>query len=138
MPGGLGGPQDGTLQQYRVFNPTGLLHLPAHLSYEEGSCLPCTGVTAWNALYGGAPLVPGQTVLFQGTGGVSMTGLMLAHAAGAKVSRCGNVLGLGLEAKELTSHRIVFFSVAQTIITSSSDAKLEVSHIAAFVKSFGC
>lgn len=64
----------------------GLLHVPKHLSYEEAACFPCAGVTSWNALFGGGvPLKPGQTVLFKGTGGVSITGLILAHAAGAKV-----------------------------------------------------
>ena len=73
------------LQEYRVFNETSLLHIPSHLTYEEASCWPCAGVTAWNALFGGIPLIPGQTVLFQGTGGVSISGLILAHAAGARV-----------------------------------------------------
>lgn len=63
-----------------------LLSIPKHLSYEEAAALPGTGSTAWNALFGAMPLVPGETVLFQGTGGVSMTGLMIANAAGAKVS----------------------------------------------------
>lgn len=84
----LGGPIDGVLQEYRVFHTIGLLHIPQHLSYEEAACWPCAGVTAWNALYGGGiPLKPGQTVLFKGTGGVSLTGLILARAAGAKVGR---------------------------------------------------
>lgn len=77
---------DGVLQEYRVFKSDGLLHVPKHLSYEEAACWPCAGVTAWNALYNGNPLVPGQTVLFQGTGGVSMAGLLFAVRAGAKVS----------------------------------------------------
>ncbi|EIM91414.1 NAD-P-binding protein [Stereum hirsutum FP-91666 SS1] len=94
----LGGHVDGVLQEYRVFKTTTLIPIPAHLSYEEGATLPATGCTAWNALFGGKPLMPGETVLLQGTGGVSMTGLMIASAAGAK-----------------------------TIITSSSDEKLEVS-----------
>lgn len=77
---------DGVLQEYRVFKSDGLLHVPKHLSYEEAACWPCAGVTAWNALYNGKPFVPGQTVLFQGTGGVSMVGLLFAVRAGAKVS----------------------------------------------------
>lgn len=80
---------DGVLQEYRVFKADALLHIPKHLSYEEAACYPCAGVTAWNALYGGTPLKPGQTVLFQGTGGVSMAGLVFAVRAGAKVSNTG-------------------------------------------------
>lgn len=82
----LGDAIEGVLQEYRVFKIDGLLHIPKHLTYEEAACGPCAGVTAWNALYGGIPLAPGQTVLFQGTGGVSMAGLQFAAAAGAKVS----------------------------------------------------
>lgn len=82
----LGQELDGVLQEYRVFKVDALLHIPKHLSYEEAACYPCAGVTAWNALYGGTPLKPGQTVLFQGTGGVSMAGLLFAVRAGAKVS----------------------------------------------------
>lgn len=81
----LGGGIDGVLQEYRVFHQTGLVRLPYHLSFEEGATLPCAAVTAWNALYGLKPLQAGQTVLVLGTGGVSIFGLQLAHAAGARV-----------------------------------------------------
>ncbi|THH07345.1 hypothetical protein EW146_g9351 [Bondarzewia mesenterica] len=87
MNGALGAPIDGVLQEYRVFDAVGLLNFPEHLTYEEAACWPCAGVTAWNALFGGIPLTPGQTVLIQGTGGVSMLGLILANAAGAKALR---------------------------------------------------
>lgn len=83
--GGLGAPIDGVLQKYRTFVSTGLLAVPAHLSYQEAACFPNAGVTAWNALYGGISLKPGQTVVFQGTGGVSIFGLLFASRAGAKV-----------------------------------------------------
>lgn len=81
----LGGGIDGVLQEYRVFHQDGLVRLPDHLSFEEGATLPCAAVTAWNALYGLKPLQAGQTVLVLGTGGVSIFGLQLAHAAGARV-----------------------------------------------------
>lgn len=81
----LGGAIDGVLAEYKVFDETGLVHLPPHLSYAEGASLPCAAVTAWNALYGLKPLQPGQTVLVLGTGGVSMFALQFAAAAGARV-----------------------------------------------------
>jgi NADPH:quinone reductase-like Zn-dependent oxidoreductase len=82
----LGGPLDGTLQEYRVFDETTLLRAPDYLTYDEIACFPIAGATAWNALFGGGnPLGPGQTALFQGTGGVSIFGLQIAHAAGARV-----------------------------------------------------
>ncbi len=92
----LGGAIDGVLAEFRLFEATGLVRLPEHLGFEEGACLPCAGVTAWNALFGGRKLIAGQTVLIQGSGGVSLFGLQFACAAGARV-----------------------------IATSSSDAKLE-------------
>ncbi|VDB86708.1 unnamed protein product [Peniophora sp. CBMAI 1063] len=75
----LGGPLDGTLQEYRVFDEVVLLGAPAYLSYEELSTFPIAGQTAWNALFGGKRLAPGETVLLQGTGGVSMFGLLIAR-----------------------------------------------------------
>jgi NADPH:quinone reductase-like Zn-dependent oxidoreductase len=88
-PGGatLGGSVDGCLRQYGVFSAISCVKIPASLTYEEAATLPCAAVTAWNALYGdlGRALKPGQTVLVQGTGGVSLFGAQFALAAGAKV-----------------------------------------------------
>jgi NADPH:quinone reductase-like Zn-dependent oxidoreductase len=81
----LGGAIHGVLAEYVLFDQQGLVHLPSHLSFEEGATLPCAGVTAWNALYGGRPLVAGQSVLVLGTGGVSIFALQVARAAGAQV-----------------------------------------------------
>jgi NADPH:quinone reductase-like Zn-dependent oxidoreductase len=92
----LGGSIDGMLREYAVLEEDGVVKLPAHLSYQEGACLPCAGVTAWNALVEHGRLIAGQTVLVQGTGGVSMLALQFCKIFGADV-----------------------------IATSSSDAKLE-------------
>ena len=81
----LGGAIHGVLAEYVLFDQQGLVQLPAHLSFEEGATLPCAGVTAWNALYAGRPLIAGQSVLVLGTGGVSIFALQFAHAAGARV-----------------------------------------------------
>ena len=90
----LGGGLDGVLAERIVAEEEALVRVPEHLSHEQAATLPCAGVTAWNALTS-AGLKPGDTVLLLGTGGVSVFGLQLAHAAGAT-----------------------------TIVTSSSDAKL--------------
>lgn len=82
--GALGGQADGMLSQYVTLNEQGLVKLPASLSYEEGATLPCAGVTAWNGLFTRGHLQPGQYVLLEGTGGVSVFGLQFAAAAGAK------------------------------------------------------
>ena len=75
----LGGPIDGVLQKYRVFEETGLVPKPANISYEEAATLPCAGVTAFRALYGFKPLEAGHTVLVQGTGGVSIFALQVSR-----------------------------------------------------------
>lgn len=76
---GLGGSLDGTLRQYGAFNEQGLVAMPSTLDFKQASTLPCAGVTAWNALYGleGRALKAGDTVLTQGTGGVSIFALQV-------------------------------------------------------------
>jgi NADPH:quinone reductase-like Zn-dependent oxidoreductase len=82
----LGSPLDGTLAEYQVFHESGLVSVPESLSFDEAATLPCAGQTAWHALFGvGTPLLPGQTVLTLGTGGVSSFALLFGKAAGARV-----------------------------------------------------
>lgn len=81
----LGGTVDGMLAREVVLHEDALVALPAHLSYEEGATLPCAAVTAWHALFEATSVRPGDTVLVQGTGGVSLFALQLANAAGANV-----------------------------------------------------
>ncbi|KAJ7088791.1 NAD(P)-binding protein [Mycena belliarum] len=95
----LGGAVDGVLTEYRTFPAHSLVAIPDHLSYEEASTLPCAALTAYNALLSGSdPLKGGDTVLVQGTGGVSIFALQFAVASGATA-----------------------------IVTSSSDEKLKVA-----------
>ncbi len=78
----LGGAIDGMLAEYAVLEEEGVVKIPKHLSVEEGATLPCAAVTAWSAIMHHAKLVAGNTVLLEGTGGVSVFGLQLAHAMG--------------------------------------------------------
>jgi NADPH:quinone reductase-like Zn-dependent oxidoreductase len=80
----LGGFIDGMLSQYVVLDESGVVKIPATLSYEEAATLPCAGVTAWNGLFTRGRIQPGDFVLLEGTGGVSLLGLSLALADGAK------------------------------------------------------
>ncbi|ELR05904.1 hypothetical protein GMDG_07677 [Pseudogymnoascus destructans 20631-21] len=82
---GLGGTTDGTLRGHGVFPEHGLVTMPSNLNYLEGATLIVAGLTAWNALYGLAPVKAGDYVLTQGTGGVSLFAVQFAKAAGAKV-----------------------------------------------------
>ncbi len=92
----LGGTRPGVLQELLVLDAEGVSRFPAHLSFEEAATLPCAALTAWRALFEEAQVRPGDTVLVQGTGGVSIFALQFAKLAGAAV-----------------------------IVTSSSDDKLE-------------
>jgi NADPH:quinone reductase-like Zn-dependent oxidoreductase len=78
----LGGAIDGVLREFAVFSEHGLVSVPSQLSDEEAAALPCAGVTAWHALFEHTPGAPSQTVLLQGTGGVSIFALQFAKAAG--------------------------------------------------------
>ena len=80
----LGGPLDGTLAELMAVDEEGLVKVPDHLTDEEAASLPCAAVTAWNALMA-AGLKAGDTVLVQGTGGVSLFALQFAKALGARV-----------------------------------------------------
>ena len=93
----LGGDIDGMLAEEVILAEDTLVKLPAGMSFVDAATLPCAGVTAWNAIFESSNGIrPGDTVLLLGTGGVSILGLQLAHAAGLQI-----------------------------IITSSSDAKLQ-------------
>ncbi len=92
----LGGSLDGVLQQRVAVRADGVIRIPQAMSFEEAATLPCAGLTAWRAVAIEAPVGSGDTVLVQGTGGVSIFALQFAKALGARV-----------------------------IVTSSSDEKLE-------------
>lgn len=79
-------PAPGMLQDLVVLPEHGVVPLAESLSFEEAACLPCAGVTAWNALMEGPrPVRAGESVLVLGTGGVSLLALQIAKAAGAQV-----------------------------------------------------
>ncbi|RTE78603.1 hypothetical protein BHE90_006907 [Fusarium euwallaceae] len=84
---GLGGAVHGTFRSVGAFDEQGLVTMPSNLDFHEAATLTCAGLTAWNALFGVADkkVLPGQWVLTQGTGGVSIFAVQFAKAAGAKV-----------------------------------------------------
>ena len=85
----LGGDVDGMLAEYVLLHEDGVVQIPEHLSFEEAATLPCAGLTAWNALQvagePAAPIKAGETILIQGTGGVSLFALQFGALLGAKV-----------------------------------------------------
>jgi NADPH:quinone reductase-like Zn-dependent oxidoreductase len=92
----LGGGGEGMLAEHVVLHEDGVVHVPEHLTDEEAATLPCAAVTSWHALISEGNLKAGDSVLVQGTGGVSIFALQFARLSGARV-----------------------------LATSSSDAKLE-------------
>jgi len=92
----LGFPVPGVARELAVYSEEGLTRVPDFLTDQQVATLPCAALTAWRALFVDADLEPGDTVVLQGTGGVSIFGLQFAKAAGLR-----------------------------TVITSSSDEKLE-------------
>jgi NADPH:quinone reductase-like Zn-dependent oxidoreductase len=83
--GALGGDIDGMLTEYVALDENGLVEIPEHLSWEEAATLPCAGVTAWNAVVHAGRAKSGDTVVIQGTGGVSIFALQFAKLLGARV-----------------------------------------------------
>jgi NADPH:quinone reductase-like Zn-dependent oxidoreductase len=81
----LGGSVDGLLSELSVLSEESVVPVPEHLSDEEASTLPCAAVTAWNGLVVSGHVKPGDSVLVQGTGGVSLFALQFARLAGARV-----------------------------------------------------
>jgi NADPH:quinone reductase-like Zn-dependent oxidoreductase len=86
----------GVLQDILISEAEAVSRAPANLSWLEAATLPCAALTAWRAVVAEGRIGPGDVVVAQGTGGVSIFALQFAKMLGATV-----------------------------IITSSSDAKLE-------------
>ncbi len=81
----LGCDVDGLLREFAVIRADALLPIPTHLSYVQAAALPCAAVTAWNGLFVSGNLLRGQTLLLQGTGGVSLFGLQFGLRTGATI-----------------------------------------------------
>jgi NADPH:quinone reductase-like Zn-dependent oxidoreductase len=141
----LGGAVDGMLAEYVVLEEDGVVKIPAHLSLEEGATLPCAAVTVWHAMMEHAKLVAGQTVLLQGTGGVSVFGLQLAHAMGILAIITSSSDDKLAKAKRLgASHTINYkttpdWEKAAMEFTQGRgvDQVVEVGGAGTFAKSFG-
>lgn len=74
--------RDGWLTEYIALDEQSAVAVPDHLTFEEAATLPCAALTAWSAVSG---VGPGDALLVQGSGGVSVFALQLARLAGARV-----------------------------------------------------
>ena len=77
--------REGSLEQMMIVPERTLLPIPDSLSFEAAATLPCAALTAWSAIVTLGPVQPGDTVLVQGTGGVSLFALQFAKMNGAYV-----------------------------------------------------
>ncbi|MDQ4120288.1 MAG: NAD(P)-dependent alcohol dehydrogenase [Acidobacteriota bacterium] len=80
-----GAATDGVLAEYVVFNEQAVVGTPNNLSDAEAATLPVAAVTAWHAVARRSRVRGGETVLIQGTGGVSLFALQFSHAIGANL-----------------------------------------------------
>lgn len=81
----FGSPLPGGLAEYMIIHEDSAVGAPDNMSDEEAATLPIAALTAWYALVDFGQVQPGQTVLVQGTGGVSIFAVQIATALGAKV-----------------------------------------------------
>lgn len=87
--GGLGGPHDGVLREYAAFCEDSVSRIPEGYSFEQAASLVCAAVTAWNALFGldSKRTEPGDWVLTQGTGGVSLFAVQVCQHRSCRTNR---------------------------------------------------
>lgn len=85
MAGVSGETVDGYIAEKSCVPATSVSVIPEAYSYAEAATLPCAGLTAWRGLVSEGRIKAGESVLIEGTGGMSIFGLQIAKAAGAKV-----------------------------------------------------
>jgi NADPH:quinone reductase-like Zn-dependent oxidoreductase len=107
----LGCTLDGMLTEYAVLNEEWLVRVPAHLTWEEAATLTCAGVTAWNAINGPQAVIPGETVLTLGTGGVPLFALQFAKISGARVIATTSSEAKAQRLRELGADEVVNYRV---------------------------
>ncbi|RUO63103.1 zinc-dependent alcohol dehydrogenase family protein [Pseudidiomarina insulisalsae] len=76
---------DGMACEFVVRQQSAFTHAPQGWKHTESATIPTAGLTAWRTLVTDGQLKAGETVLVQGTGGVSIAALQIAKAMGAKV-----------------------------------------------------
>jgi len=151
MSSGLGLPLPGVLAEYRIFPSSGLVKCPDYLSDEEACTLPIAAVTAWTSINWQNPIgqpirEPETIVLVQGTGGVSIAGLLIAKAAGLKCIVTSSSDTKLAKAKELSADYTINYRSCpewQEEVMKFSDGRgadiiLETGGAQTLRKSFAC
>lgn len=107
----IGWQTQGVMADYVTVPDYGLVKLPDSLSFEEAATMPIAGVTAWEGLINIAKIQLGQTVLVQGTGGVSMFALQIARQAGARVIATTSSDAKAMRLKELGADAVINYNI---------------------------
>jgi NADPH:quinone reductase-like Zn-dependent oxidoreductase len=91
----MGGAIDGMLAEDVVLHEDGLVHIPAHLSFEEAATLPCAAVTAWHGLDAIREATSGRGVdhVVEVGGAGTLSRSMQAVRMGGKISMIGVLTG---------------------------------------------
>ncbi len=79
-----GATTDGVLAEFVSFNERSVVKIPNNLTDEEAATLPVAALTAWHAVAKRSRVKSGETVLIQGTGGVSLFALQFVKALGGR------------------------------------------------------
>lgn len=142
----FGSERDGMLAERVNLPVSGIVRKPSSLSHAEAATLTCAGLTAWTALFTEAGLQPGQHVVVQGTGGVSVFALQFAKMMGATVTVLSSSDEKLVRAKALGADHLVNYrttpewSAAVVDFTEGqgADVVIEVGGPATFAHAQAC
>lgn len=98
---------DGFAREQVTLPATAFTRAPRGYSHAEAATLTTAGLTAWRALFESGALKSGETVLVQGTGGVSIFALQLAKRAGARVIATSSSTGKLDRLRELGADAVI-------------------------------
>ncbi len=137
---------DGMLAPLVVANEAALVKLPAHLSFEEAATLPCAGLTAWSALLGPRPILPGENVLTIGTGGVALFAVQFARLFGAHVVSITSTEAKAKRLRELGADEVINYitmpdwdrAVRERTSGRGADHVIETGSIDTLTRSVAC
>lgn len=102
---------DGVLQEVCCFHESAIVAAPECLDWGQAATLPCAALTSWQIFTGARPVLPGETVLVQGTGGVSLFALQFARAAGARVIATSSSPAKAQRLREMGAEAVIDYRV---------------------------
>lgn len=128
----LGGARDGVMRELMAVREDDLVRAPSFYSAVEAAALPCAAVTAWSAVMS-ARLKPGEVMVTQGTGGVSLFALQFARALGATTILTSGSAEKRARAVELGAHHLIDYRAepewsraVRRIVPEGADLVIEV------------